>query len=138
MNDLTNPPSQKLTIAYSAQAELGVELAKILMLVAPISMTAEQHELWLRSAVGALDGIRADEVRAVILELQRKVTKPAHIVPEIAELVAQHRKRSRIAAVSENDRCRCGRGMRARTGRTDVHWIKEDGRSRIEFCETAQ
>jgi hypothetical protein len=93
-NELTNPPSPKLTIAYSAQAELGAELAKMLMLVAPISMTAEQHELWLRSAVGALEGIRADEVRDVLLELQRKVTRPAQIVPEIANLVAEKRARS--------------------------------------------
>jgi hypothetical protein len=47
MTDLTPIQPPKLSIAYSATAELTVELAKVLALVAPISMTTEQQELWL-------------------------------------------------------------------------------------------
>ncbi len=102
MNDLTKPPSPKLTIAYSASADLGKELAKALMLVAPTSMTAEQHEMWLRAAVDSLQDIRPDEVQAISQELRRTVTRPNQIVPEIAKLVAQKRAKSRETAKPSN------------------------------------
>lgn len=90
-NDLPiQPPTPRL--AYSESSELTVLLAKILTLVAPTSMTTEQQELWLRAAIDALQGIRAGEVRSIILELQRSVSRPNQIVPEIARLVAEKRK----------------------------------------------
>jgi hypothetical protein len=93
MNDLPIPPP-KPYIAYSATAELTVELAKVLALVAPISMTTEQQELWLRAAVDALDGIRGNEVNAISAELRRSVTRHNQIVPEIAKLVSEKRART--------------------------------------------
>jgi hypothetical protein len=93
MNDLPILPP-KPYIAYSATAELTVELAKVLALVAPISMTTEQQELWLRAAVDALDGIRGNEVNAISAELRRSVTRHNQIVPEIAKLVSEKRART--------------------------------------------
>jgi hypothetical protein len=101
MNDLTQIPSPTLSIAYSATAELTVELAKVLALVAPISMTTEQQEIWLRAAVDALEGIRGVEVNAISAELRRSVTRPSQIVPEIAKLVAE--KRARQSRMREYD-----------------------------------
>lgn len=86
----TRPPTQHH--GYSENSELTVLLAKILTLVAPTSMTTEQQELWLRAAIDALQGIRAAEVRSIILELQRSATRPNQIVPEIARLVAEKRR----------------------------------------------
>ena len=96
MNDLTTQPPT-LSLAYSAPAELTVELAKSLSLVAPISMSVEQQELWLRAAIDALDGIRASEVAAISAELRRSVTRPSQIVPEIARLVSARRAQPRYA-----------------------------------------
>jgi hypothetical protein len=101
MNDLTPIQPPMLSIAYSAVADLTVELAKVLALVAPISMSVEQQELWLRAAVDALEDIRPQEVAAISAELRRTVTRPSQIVPEIAKLVAEKRKRP---AYTENDR----------------------------------
>lgn len=92
-NDLPIPPPTP-RLAYSESSELTVLLAKILTLVAPTSMTTEQQELWLRAAIDALQGIRAGEVRSIILELQRSVSRPNQIVPEISRLVAEKRKYS--------------------------------------------
>lgn len=94
MNDLTTQPLRP-SIAYSATAELTVELAKMLALVAPTSMSIEQQELWLRAAVDSLEDIRPAEVAAISAELRRSVTRPAQIVPEIAKLVSERRNRSR-------------------------------------------
>jgi hypothetical protein len=57
-------------------------------------MSEEQQELWLRAAVDALDGIRAEEVKAVSAELKRSVSRHNQIVPEIAKLVDQKRQRA--------------------------------------------
>lgn len=65
----------------------------MLGLVAPVTMSADQHTAWLASAVDALRDIRADEVSAVSLEVRRSVTRPSQIVPEIARLVAEKRAR---------------------------------------------
>jgi DNA (cytosine-5)-methyltransferase 1 len=92
MNDLTKTPSPKLSVAYSANAEMTVELAKMLALVMPISMSGEQQELWLRAAVDSLQEIRPMEVAAISAELRRSVTRPSQIVPEIARLVDERRK----------------------------------------------
>lgn len=92
MNDLpTQPP--KLSIAYSATGDLAIELAKMLALVAPISMSVEQQELWLRAAIDALEDIRANEVSVISAEIRRSVTRPSQIVPAIAEKVAELRAR---------------------------------------------
>lgn len=87
MNDLT-------TLSQSRSAgspPLETELAKMLGLVAPVTMSADQMTIWLASAVDALNDIRADEVQAVSLEVRRSVTRPSQIVPEIARLVWERR-----------------------------------------------
>lgn len=95
MNALTTP-SERQSSGYSGQGELTIELAKMLALVAPSSMTAEQQEMWLRAAVDALEDIRADEVAHVSAEVRRSVTRHNQIIPEIAKRVAEHRaERSR-------------------------------------------
>jgi inner membrane protein involved in colicin E2 resistance len=70
-----------------------LELAKSLKLVAPITMSADAQMVWLQAAVDALEDIRADEVAAVSMEIRRSVTRPAQIVPAIAEKVDELRKR---------------------------------------------
>jgi nitrogen fixation/metabolism regulation signal transduction histidine kinase len=75
----------------SSTAEITVELAKMLALVLPTSMTTDQQELWLRAAVDALEDITAREIEAVSAEVRRTVTRPPQIVPEIAKLVAARR-----------------------------------------------
>lgn len=132
MTDLTPIPPQRLSIAYSATAEMTIELAKMLALVAPISMTVEQQELWLRAAVDSLEDIRPQEVVAISAELRRSVTRPSQIVPEIARLVAEKRKRLTTHASSDRP-CACGAGTAAAT-RTDVHWVERDKRQTIEWC----
>lgn len=56
-------------------------------------MGAEQQTVWLHAAVDALEDIRAAEAAAVSAELRRTVTRPAQIVPELARLVGERRKR---------------------------------------------
>lgn len=85
MTSLTTQPPQHFN------GSLTIELAKMLALVAPSSMTTEQQELWLRAAVDALNDIRADEVAHVSAEVRRAVTRHNQIVPEIAKLVAARR-----------------------------------------------
>lgn len=98
MNALTPTHYPKPSAAYST-GELTVELAKILALVMPITMSGEQQELWLRAAVDALQDIRASEVAAISAELRRTVTRHNQIIPEIARLVAEKRARaSRVEA----------------------------------------
>jgi hypothetical protein len=131
MNALTTL-SETQYLESSESSALTIELAKVLALVAPTSMTGEQQEMWLRAAVDALKGIRASEVSAVSDELRRKVTRPAQIVPEIAELISQHRKRPTGGPIT--DPCNCGKGTRARS-RSDVHWIRVDEkRTEIGWC----
>jgi hypothetical protein len=96
MNDPPQPPT--LSVAYSDGSEMALLLGRILTLVAPASMTAEQQEVWLIAALDALQGIRADEVRAIILELQRTVQRPNQIVPEIARLVSEKRARTSLSS----------------------------------------
>jgi hypothetical protein len=91
MNALTTR-SEMPSAGYSGQGDVTIELAKMLALVAPSSMTAEQQEMWLRAAIDALDDIRADEVRHVSAEVRRSVTRHNQIVPEISRLVAERRK----------------------------------------------
>jgi len=71
-----------------------LELAKMLVLVAPVTMTTEQRETWLRGAADALEDISAGEVRNVSAEVRRSATRINQIVPEIAKLVAEKRARS--------------------------------------------
>lgn len=66
----------------------------MLALVAPTSMTTDQQELWLRAAADALEDIRPQEVAAISAEVRRSVTRPNQIVPEIAKLVHERRRRS--------------------------------------------
>ena len=93
MNALTTRSGQPLRTS-SGRAETTIELAKMLALVAPTSMTTEQQEMWLRAAVDALDDIRPDEIRHVSAEVRRTVTRHNQIVPEIATLVAERRESS--------------------------------------------
>lgn len=81
---------------------LAAEVAKCLKLVAPSSMGAEQQTVWLHAAVDALQDIRQTEVAAVSAELRRSVTRPAQIVPEIARLVSEKRKRANRASEPTN------------------------------------
>jgi hypothetical protein len=111
-----------------------LELAKALKLVAPITMSADAQVVWLQAAVDALEDIRAEEVAVISAELRRTVTRPSQIVPEIAKLVAEHRRRSSFTARATGT-CRCGKGRSPGNGRTDVHWIEADGRSTIEWCD---
>lgn len=86
MNEIvTHSPPQ------SSASQLTNELAKMLGLVAPVTMTADQQTIWLASAVDALRDIRPSEVAAVSAEVRRTVTRPSQIVPEIAKLVAAKR-----------------------------------------------
>lgn len=96
MNDLATQQHSQFNGSQEHSA-LTVELAKMLGLVAPVTMSADQQTLWLASAVESLQGIRAQEVGAVSLEVRRSVTRPSQIVPKIAELVAARRsEQSRI------------------------------------------
>jgi hypothetical protein len=70
----------------------------MLGLVAPITMSADQQALWIASAVDALQDIRAAEVAEISMEVRRTVTRPSQIVPEIAKLVAERRKRANESA----------------------------------------
>jgi hypothetical protein len=111
---------------------LAAEIAKCLKLVASATMNAEQQTVWLHSAVDALEGIRPSEVAAISAELRRSVTRPAQIVPEVARLVAERRKRG-TRQTCEARTCGCGAG-KAAGERLDVHWIERDGRQEIEWC----
>ncbi len=89
MNDLTTlPPSH-----FNGSQALAAELVKMLSLVAPVTMSADQQTIWLASAVDALADIRASEVAEVSMEVRRSVSRPSQIVPEIAKLVAEKRAR---------------------------------------------
>jgi len=57
---------------------------------------------WIASAVDALEGIRADEVQAISVELRRSVTRHSQIVPEISRLVAERRSRSQHATAPQS------------------------------------
>lgn len=100
---------------------LHLELAKCLQLVVPASMTADDRAAWIGAAADALEGIHATEVAAVSAELRRSVTRPALIVPEIARLVAESRKRRAGAAQPSfsraADELRIDREARDRMGR---------------------
>lgn len=94
MNDLTIPSKTQLG-GYSGNASLTVHLAKMLALVAPITMSSEQQEVWLRAAADTLADIRSDEIEYVSLEVRRSVTRPSQIVPEISCLIAERRAHQR-------------------------------------------
>lgn len=125
-------PTQHLSPYPASEAQaLAAEVAKCLKLVAPAGMNAEQQTVWLHTAVDALEDIRPTEVAAISTELRRMVTRPAQIVPEIARLVAEKRRRS--TTTRGERQCPCGVGIQ--TGeRTDIHWVKRDGRTEIEWC----
>ena len=104
MNELTRIQPRQPSEGYRMQSEaeaLSTDLAKMLGLVAPITMSADQQALWIASAVDALRDIRASEVAEISMEVRRTVTRPSQIVPEIAKLVAERRAReSRIRQAS--------------------------------------
>jgi hypothetical protein len=94
MNELTQIPQQPPSDEYRTRSEaeaLSTELAKMLGLVAPVTMSADQQALWIVSAVDALRDIRPNEVAEVSMQVRRTVTRPSQIVPEIAKLVADRR-----------------------------------------------
>jgi hypothetical protein len=106
-----------------------LELAKMLKLVAPISMTADAQLVWLQAAIDALEGIQAHEVAAVSAELRRSVTRPSQIVPEIAKLVDQKRKRTvHTSGLGEINAKREAAGLGA------VEWV--DGR--MQFVDAPE
>lgn len=74
---------------------LSIEVAKCLQLVVPASMTADDRAAWIQAATDSLEDIRADEVAAVSAEVRRTVTNIRQIVPEIAKLVSDRRRRLR-------------------------------------------
>ncbi len=80
---------------------IRIEIAKMLKLVAPISMSAEAQAVWINAAIDALEDIRPEEVQAVSAEIRRSVTRPAQIVPEIARLVAERRQRRSAGPADE-------------------------------------
>jgi len=101
MNDLTIQ-QQSHSSASQGHSAAAAELAKMLGLVAPITMSADQQTLWLASALDSLQGIRAEEIAAVSMEVRRSVTSYTKIVPTIAEMVAARRaEASRIARQRE-------------------------------------
>lgn len=79
--------------SVGSSVELTAELAKMLALVAPITMSSDQQEVWLRAALDALRDIHTGEVAEISAEVRRTVTRPSQIVPEISRLVAEHRSR---------------------------------------------
>jgi hypothetical protein len=88
----------------SVASPLRIELAKMLGLVAPVTMTADQCAIWLASAEEALQGIRASEVSEVSMEVRRLITRHSQIVPKISDLVAERRSvRSRIRQREKED-----------------------------------
>lgn len=111
---------------------LAGEVAKCLKLVAPAGMGAEQQTVWLHTAVDALEGIRASEIQAISAELRRTVTRPAQIVPEIARLVAEGRKRP-----SSNSSIEANNAERRTQGLGEVHWVQRDGKMVIEHVQPA-
>jgi hypothetical protein len=140
MNALTEIQPQSPSNASSgAMSALMLELAKSLKLVAPITMTADAQMVWLQAAVDALEGIRADEVASISAELRRTVTRPSQIVPEIAKLVAEKRKRRGMPDVVAGGGTMAerlaaqGNALLAKDKRNDVHWAVRDGQCVIEF-----
>lgn len=97
MNELTTTRYNQQSSVSSDSANLTMQLAKMLALVAPVTMTSEQQEVWLRGAVDALSDIRPEEVEAVSLEVRRSVTRQSQIVPKISDLVAERRAKERKA-----------------------------------------
>lgn len=97
MSDQTLTHYNPQSNGSSDTASLTVQLAKMFALVAPITMSSEQQEIWLRAAVDALQEIRPEEIESVSLEVRRSVTRPSQIIPKIAELVAERRAKERKA-----------------------------------------
>jgi hypothetical protein len=111
MNAMTEIQPQSHSAAFSA---LMLELAKCLKLVAPITMSADAQMVWLQAAVDALEGIHAQEVASISAELRRSVTRPAQIVPEIARLVAEKRRRSAFAGSGQMTALQWAEGAKER------------------------
>lgn len=126
---------------HSETQALAAELAKILKLVAPATMNAEQQTVWLHAAVDALEGIRASEVAAVSAEIRRSITRAAQVVPEIARLVAE-RRRAKTRTADEQPKAKLSRlqdicdqanAHAASIGRTDIHWSVKNGQTYCEY-----
>jgi hypothetical protein len=101
-------------------------------------MDAAGQLSWLASAIDALEGIYATEVAAVSVEVRRSVTRPAQIVPEIAKLVSEKRKRGKVSELGS------GGSMPKRLAdygnthlrsikRDDCHWVVRNGECVIEM-----
>lgn len=132
MDDITLTRPPKPSLAFSATAELTVELAKCLVLVAASSMSATQQEVWLRAAAESLENLLPFDVHEVCLEVRRTVIRASQIVPAIAASVKERDRHRPIETAKV--RCACGQGTKA-VGRTDVHWAKRDGQTVVEWCE---
>lgn len=133
-------PSHGFRDSPAANA-MAVEVAKCLKLVAPATMGADAQLSWIASAVEALEGIRAEEVRNVSVELRRSVTRPAQIVPEIARLVAERRQRQSVGTGPDNSQAaaerRINEGFMDRIGRANCQPDVEEA-SRWERRERLQ
>lgn len=95
---IPSPQSPSQGFRPGEQAALQLEVAKCLQLVVPASMTADDRAAWILAAVDSLEDIRPIEVASVSAEVRRLVTHPRQIVPEIARLVDEKRKRARNSA----------------------------------------
>lgn len=137
MNALTEIQPQSPS-SYS-KGGLRIELAKMLKLVAPISMSAEAQAVWIAAAEDALIDIRSDEVSAIATELKRTVTRPSQIVPEISRLVSEKRKRRGMPDVATTGGSMAerlaaqGNALLAKDNRNDVHWVVRDDRCVLEL-----
>jgi hypothetical protein len=140
MNAETNHP---LSISSSQQASaLALELAKIVKLVAPVSMDPDAQLAWLASAIEALEGIRPEEVQAVSLQVRRKATRLPQIVPMLTDLIAERRAKSARTAepnpFSEEMRINAeAQRRRAKASALDkvaLSWIYEWERSERKKC----
>jgi hypothetical protein len=92
MTDLTIQ-RQSQSSASQERSALTVELAKMLGLVAPVTMSADQQTLWLASAVETLGNISAAELREVSVQVRQTAKWPSEIVPEVSRLVRELRER---------------------------------------------
>jgi hypothetical protein len=83
---------------FSRNASVATMLATMLRLTAPTSMSPQDRLQWVEDAVDALEGIRPDEVAAVMMEVQRSVTRHNQLVPKICDLVHAKRSRSTLSS----------------------------------------
>jgi hypothetical protein len=65
-------------------------------------MDSQGQLAWLASAADALEGISAQEIAHVSVEVRRSITRPSQIVPEIVKLVSEKRARASRSSVEQS------------------------------------